>query len=69
MANLTVRLYLLLMHSVFPQFQPQQAASNSDQFTLAQHQFREDLPGPVAFSHSGPLELREYMLLQNEKKH
>lgn len=66
MGILTVRLYLLLMHSLFPQYQQVSPGIDSVQKTLRTLNWKK---GPVTLIKAGPMELHEFTLLQNEKKH
>lgn len=67
MGTLTVRLYLLLIHSIFPQYQHEQPACDFDRITADQCQYGKSLQGPITFTAPGPLRLEEYMFLQKEK--
>lgn len=67
MGNVVVRLYLLLLHSLNPQFHEGHSADAtvySDQTS-----YTEEIQGPLTLQLAGPLEHTEYILFEKEKKH
>lgn len=66
MVNIVVRLYLLLLQSLNPQFQGAQSVETVPDFqdclTIS-----EKIRGPLTLNFAGPLELPEYILLEKEK--
>lgn len=69
MGTLTVRLYLLLIHSFFPQYQHEQPAFSFDRITADQCLYGESLQGPKTFTAARPSKAPGIYVFTERKKH